>query len=143
LNYSRDYSHLIPENGAEEEQISLCIRECLRESTTMPTATATSTAGGLSKGTEIIPTFMNTMEPTQSVEFSNSNDNDNINININKEEALDLETKRLPNCCFHCHKLNNSFQLTVSSILKINLWKDGSEIELKHCASSKTNVKSS
>jgi hypothetical protein len=65
----------------------------------MPTATANSTAGALNegtegKGTEIIRTFIHTLEPTQSVEFNNSNDNDNINININKEETLplDLET---------------------------------------------------
>jgi hypothetical protein len=52
----------------KKNRLGLCIRESLRESTTMPTATATSTAGALNegKGTEIIPTFMNTMEPTQS-----------------------------------------------------------------------------
>ena len=93
----------------KKNRLGLCIRESLRESTTMPTATATSTAGALNegKGTEIIPTFMNTMEPTQSVEFNNSNDNDNINININKDKDWiwrQLQTKRLPNFCFHCHE---------------------------------------
>ena len=89
LNYSTsatNYSHLVPENEAEEEaQITFCIRKSLREKTTMP---STSTADHRALLHE-------DNEPTQSVEclsFTDTFNSDNShNINVNETVVTSSE----------------------------------------------------
>ena len=88
LSYSTsptNYSHLVPENKAEEGSTNyLCIRESLREKTTMP---STSTADHRALLHE-------DNEPTQSVEclsFTDIFNSDNDNININETVVTSSE----------------------------------------------------